>query len=351
MMVRLTAGAHDIVIGNDPGPGAYPTPRLLPVPAVWWPPFGRTNRYTAGVLQRLRTLQPPLVEIHNRANLALAIARALPKTRVALFLHNDPQSMRQAKRPQDRAILLRHMTVVCVSTHLSQRFAEGLSPSQRPSQSPSQTPRVLPNAIDLDSLPPQPATRDQMILFVGRAVADKGADAFVRAFAAIRTQIPTWRATLIGADRFGPLSPDTPFLRTLRPAAHAAGIDMPGYLPHTAVLAAMARAAIVVVPSRWQEPFGLTALEALASGAALICAPHGGLPEVAGQAALYAAPDPPGALETAILTLAQNPAQRAALAAAGRARAANFNAPAARIRLQALRRELLRRELLRMVPG
>ena len=31
---------------------------------------------------------------------------------------------------------------------------------------------------------------------------------------------------------------------------------MLGYRPHAAVLEAMSRAAIVVVPSRWQEPFG-----------------------------------------------------------------------------------------------
>ena len=68
---------------------------------------------------------------------------------------------------------------------------------------------------------------------------------------------------------------------------------MLGYRDHPEVLAAMARAAIVVVPSRWAEPFGLVALEALASGAALICSPRGGLPEVAGDAAVYADPDQP----------------------------------------------------------
>ena len=56
----------------------------------------------------------------------------------------------------------------------------------------------------------------------------------------------------------------------------------------------MTRAAIVIVPSRWNEPFGLTALEALACGAPLIVSPRGGLPEVAGEAAVYANPDAAG---------------------------------------------------------
>ena len=80
----------------------------------------------------------------------------------------------------------------------------------------------------------------------------------------------------------------------------------------------MARAAIVVVPSRWQEPFGLVALEALASGAALICADRGGLREVAGDAAVYVDPDDPAALAAAIRALAADAARRAALGQAGR---------------------------------
>jgi glycosyltransferase involved in cell wall biosynthesis len=340
MMVRLLAAPGDVVIGNDAGPEAFAAPRLLPVMPGLWPPFGRTERYMAGAVRRLRTLRgdaPLLVEVHNRANLALDVARAVPDAIVTLFLHNDPQAMRQAKRPQERAALLRRVNVVCVSGYLRDRFMDGV---------PDGAGRVhhLPNAIELAALPPPvpQAERERVFLFVGRAVADKGADAFVRAFGAVRAQLPGWRAVLIGADRFFPGSPDTPFLRALRPAAAAAGVEMLGYQTHATVLQAMARAAVVVVPSRWQEPFGLTALEAAASGAALICAPSGGLPEVAGNTALYAEPDPPGALEAAMLALARDGDRRAAMAAAGLARAARFDAPAARARLQALRRELLR---------
>ncbi len=332
MMVRLMAGEGDIVIGANPGAGAYTTPRLLPVLPVLWPLFGRTERYMAGAIARLHTLRPPLIEVHNRANLARDVAAALPDARVVLFLHNDPQAMRAARSPAERAALLTRMDVVCVSTYLRARFTEGLPPGAG---------RVhhLPNAIDLAALPPRwpSGQREPTFLFVGRAVADKGADAFVRAFATISPHLPGWRAVLIGADRFRLDSPDTPFLSALRAAAQAAGVTLGGHLPHAAVLAAMARAAIVVVPSRWQEPFGLTALEAIASGAALICAPFGGLPEVAGKAALYAPPDPPGALEQAMLSLAQDPVRRAGLADAGLARARAFDAPAARARLQALR--------------
>ncbi len=99
----------------------------------------------------------------------------------------------------------------------------------------------------------------------------------------------------------------------------------------------MGRAAIAVVPSRWAEPFGLVALEAMAHGAALVCSRRGGLPEVAGDCALYADPDEPGAFAGAILALARDEARRAALAAAARQRAEGFGTPAAADRLLALR--------------
>ena len=103
----------------------------------------------------------------------------------------------------------------------------------------------------------------------------------------------------------------------------------------------MGRAAIVLMPSRWNEPFGLTALEAMAMGAALMCSARGGLAEVAGEAAVFIDPDDPAAVARALVALARDPARRAALAAAGRARAAGFDlAPAGRA-LEAMRRRVL----------
>jgi glycosyltransferase involved in cell wall biosynthesis len=203
---------------------------------------------------------------------------------------------------------------------------------------------VLPNCIDLAALPRPlpPEGREALILFVGRLVADKGPDTFVAACATALRALPGWRAEMIGADRFRAGGADTRFIGALRPQAEAAGVRMLGYRPHGAVLAAMARAAILVVPSRWQEPFGLTALEAMASGAALVCSPRGGLPEVGGAAVCYADPDDPGAVAASILALAEDPARRAALARAGLERARSFDVARTAGSLHSLRRQILR---------
>ena len=173
-------------------------------------------------------------------------------------------------------------------------------------------------------------------------MADKGADSFVRACAAVLPHLPGWRAEMIGADRFTPDSPNTPFLGALRPEAAAAGITLRGYQPHGEVMAAMNRAAIAVVPSRWEEPFGLAALEALVSGAALLCSRRGGLPEVAGDACLYIDPERPADIAAALSALANDPARRESLARAGWVRARLFSADEAVASYRAVRSELLK---------
>mgnify|MGYP002042680723 CR=1 FL=1 len=52
-----------------------------------------------------------------------------------------------------------------------------------------------------------------------------------------------------------------------------------GFLKHKKVLEFLNKSEIAVVPSRWEEPFGRTSLEASASGCAVIITNKGGLPE------------------------------------------------------------------------
>ena len=45
----------------------------------------------------------------------------------------------------------------------------------------------------------------------------------------------------------------------------------------------MKRASIIIIPSLWQEPFGLVAAEAMSNGAAIIASNRGGLTEIIGN--------------------------------------------------------------------
>ncbi len=327
-------GFRTLVIGGEQEGPPFPEVPFRPIRPAWWWPGNVNLRFVAAMLGPLRRARPALIEVHNRPEIALALARMFPRVPVGLLLNNDPTDMRAARSPEARSRLLRRLRpVMTASDHLRRRFMEGVDPA-------CGTVEVLHNCIDLAVIPP-PIERERLILFAGRVVPDKAPDSFIQACALALPALPGWRAEIIGADGMSATSRETDFVRRIRAQAAAAGVAMTGYRDHPLVLEAMTRAAIVIVPSRWNEPFGLTALEAIACGAPLIVSPRGGLPEVAGDAAVYANPDPPEEIAAAILALAADPSRRAALSAAGRERARQFDTPVAAARLARLRRAAL----------
>lgn len=340
MAQRLGAGRQaafrTVVIGAALRHAPFAAPCFEAAHPPPWLPASRTTRYVWGVARRLRQLRPALIEVHNRPMIALRLARRFPGVPTVLVLHNDPQAMRGTASAAGRLRLRRLARVVTVSPYLSERLMDGLAEWKPP-------PAIQPNCIDLAALPPAmpPGRRDRVIVFAGRLVPEKGADRFVAACARALPGLPGWRAEVIGARRLRPGGAGDVYSGALARAAAAAGVGMAGHRPHGEVLAAMARAALVVVPSRWPEPFGLTALEAMASGAALICSPRGNLTELVRDAAVLVDPDDVGALADAIAMLARDEPRRAALGAAGLERARAFDIGVGTAALDRFRRDIL----------
>ncbi|MGA3000340.1 MAG: glycosyltransferase family 4 protein [Acetobacteraceae bacterium] len=329
-----TPGFRTLVIGGEQSGPPFPEVPFQSIKPASWCPGNINLRFVAAMIGTLRRLHPALIEVHNRPEIALALALLFPRIPVGLLLNNDPMAMRAARSPAARRRLLRRLRpVMAASDYVRRRFMEGIDPAAGRVE-------VLHNCIDLVAVPP-PAEREKLILFAGRVVADKAPDSFIRACALALPSLPGWRAEIIGADGMSATSRETDYVRHIKAQAMEAGVGMTGYRDHPLVLEAMTRAAIVIVPSRWNEPFGLTALEALACGAPLIVSPRGGLPEVAGDAAVYANPDAPAEIAAAIIALAADQARREALSAAGQERARRFDTPVAAARLAALRHAAL----------
>lgn len=101
------------------------------------------------------------------------------------------------------------------------------------------------------------------ILFAGRLVDAKGVD----------DAIAAWR----GSGLREPLV----FAGTgpLRTALEQGGFEVTGWLPHAAMSGVYRRARALVMPSRWQEPFGIVGLEALALGVPVAAWDSGGVHE------------------------------------------------------------------------
>jgi alpha-1,3-rhamnosyl/mannosyltransferase len=100
----------------------------------------------------------------------------------------------------------------------------------------------------------------------------------------------------------------------VRPLGYVAPADMPA-------LYACARALVFLT---LDEGFGLPAIEAMASGAPVVAARRGALPEVAGEAAILVEPEDADAAAEALLEVTADGSARAARIAAGLARAARF---------------------------
>ena len=103
-----------------------------------------------------------------------------------------------------------------------------------------------------------------------------------------------------------------------------AGVLVTGYLPEPELARWLAHADALIFPSLY-EGFGLPVLEAMAAGIPVACSAVTAIPEVAGEAAVYFDPRDPDDMAAKMAHVGRDPALRARLAAAGRARAAGFS--------------------------
>ena len=116
--------------------------------------------------------------------------------------------------------------------------------------------------------------RDPVVVCVGRLAREKGVDTLLRALPLARAESPSLRLRIVGD---GPLRPALEGLA--RELGIAGAVEFTGWLPFQQVERAMADAWALAVPSRWAEPFGLTALEAVVRRVPVVASATGGLAE------------------------------------------------------------------------
>jgi glycosyltransferase involved in cell wall biosynthesis len=115
---------------------------------------------------------------------------------------------------------------------------------------------------------------------------------------------------------------DGPVARAVEDLGLAGAVRFVTDIPESALADLMASAEMAVVPSLY-EGFSIPAVEAMACGTPLVASRAGALPEVVGSdgsCAVLCEPGDPSSLAGAMATLFDDPARRAALGVAGRAR-------------------------------
>jgi glycosyltransferase involved in cell wall biosynthesis len=171
---------------------------------------------------------------------------------------------------------------------------------------------VIPNGYREELFRRLPSVaRDRELAFLGRLVSDKGVDILLHALERLATCGLRPALSVIGE---GPeehalrgMSRDLGLEPQVRFLGARTGEELPRLLNAHEIL---------VVPSRYHEPFGTVALEGIACGCVVVGTHGGGLPEAIGACGITVPNGDAGALANALVDLLRDAARRAALRAA-----------------------------------
>jgi glycosyltransferase involved in cell wall biosynthesis len=157
-----------------------------------------------------------------------------------------------------------------------------------------------------------PAARTLELLFLGRLVSEKGLDILLESLGRLRQRQLRPRLTVVGSG---------PEQSNMQELAKRLGLESQvqfrGAQSGPDLAATLNQHQTLVVPSKYDEPFGVVALEGIACGCAVIGSNGGGLPEAIGPCGITFPNSDIGALQNAMERLLTRPEEREKLIAAG----------------------------------
>jgi len=185
-----------------------------------------------------------------------------------------------------------------------------------------------------------PDTRRLRICYASLVLPYKGVDTLVHALLRLHAAGIPFTAEIAGD------APDASFLAGLKEKIQSCGLGgavrFTGFLDRTGLSALFARSNVLVFPSRFEEPFGISQVEALAAGLVVISSGTGGAKEVIRDGVdglLFRAGDEVD-LATKLHVIASNPGLIARLQRAGQSRATVFSVQNAVQKIEALAGEM-----------
>jgi glycosyltransferase involved in cell wall biosynthesis len=221
-----------------------------------------TKEYSNNLIKQINKKKFDLIEIHNRPLILFNLLKQI-QNRFIIYFHNDPLSMNGSKTIDNRLFILKNVEkIIFVSQWVKDRFFLDLDLKLS-----AKTEIVYP------SVNKQKTRRKyKYITFVGRLNHAKGYDIFEKSIQKILNEFPDWKSLSVGDEERRSVYIDHNHHKEL------------GFLNHKKTLDMLGKSEIAVVPSRWEEPFGRTALEASSNGCATIISNKGGLIETTNQA-------------------------------------------------------------------
>ena len=200
-----------------------------------------------------------IIEIHNRPESLLYLIKKKISSKLIFMFHNNPQDMRSSKTVKDRMFIAQNTDqIYFVSRWVKDKFFEGLPYNHR-----NNCEILYPAIKPLKKFP----KKNNLIIFSGKLNSSKGFDLFGKAVIKILDKYKSWNAIAIGNEPREKFNFNHENFKIL------------DWVKHDDILNYYKKASISIVPSRWLEPFGRTAMESAAYGCATITTRNGGLPE------------------------------------------------------------------------
>ena len=217
-----------------------------------------TKEYTNIIIKHLTNKHFDIVEIHNRPIMVEDFAKNI-SSKIILYLHNDPKTMKGSKSKNEKLFLLENVDkIVFISDWVKKQFFSNLEFNDH-----NKT-EVIYHSIDPIK---KISKKKKQIIFVGKLNEAKGYDLFCDAVDKVLKKYADWKAFSIGDEK-----------RFQDFYTNKKQINL-GLLDNKKVLKIFQESEIAVIPSRWEEPFGRTALESSSRGCATIISNKGGLTE------------------------------------------------------------------------
>jgi glycosyltransferase involved in cell wall biosynthesis len=258
------------------------------------------------------------------AVLARAAARAAARPAIVWHWHGPPLSLSSDRGSRAERALVRALSAACarviaISPYCAEQARDMGVPADRivtvvnAAAVPEGSPPVA------GPLPDRAPGQITLLLACASLRAHKGVHLAVEALGELPGRYALW----VTGDASDPVAAG--YAAELRDRAARLGVSARLHFigARRDVHGVMARSDLVLVPSTWAEPFGLVVVEAQLLGVPVVVSDRGALPELVGGGAFGAVFDPavPGALAAAIRSVGEDPARRARLAEAARARA------------------------------
>jgi glycosyltransferase involved in cell wall biosynthesis len=185
------------------------------------------------------------------------------------------------------------------------RFGKSIAISQAVAREVASASAVIGNPYDDEVFTDRASERTRDLVYVGRLVSDKGVDLLIEGLSILRSLGTRTQLTIVGdGPERGNLEKQIAELNL------GAAVEFVGSRTGSQLAEILNRHRILVVPSRWPEPFGIVAVEAIACGCAVVGSDHGGLPEAIGPCGITFPNNDGRALANALAQVINDPTWR-----------------------------------------